>query len=231
MNKKFLLMLVLMTVLCCVAAVSAEAEITVIDKILITTEGDWTGDFFAKVENTGDSGAYLEYGGKLVAFSDDDEIIISHDYVGSYPARLYLEAGEYGYIKCAIYEDALETSTVADYRFSIKTSNYGDVYTKLPSEASFNYVGSNSYDNYVLVTFTNESTDVLYDYYITAAIYDQNGGLIFVGGDSYSAIGIHPGSTITVKLYLDDDTAAYFERNKLVPTSADSIVYIEKIEQ
>lgn len=221
-------MLVLMTVLCCAAVVSAEAEITVIDKILITTEGDWTGDFFAKVENTGDSGAYLEYGGKLVAFSDDDEIIISHDYVGSYPTRLYLESGEYGYIKCAIYEDALETSTVADYRFSIKTSNYGDTYAKLPSEASIEYVGGKSDDNYLCVTFTNESSEMLYDFYITAALYDQNGGLIFVGGDSYSAVGIHPGSTITVKLYIDDDDVAYFERNKLVPTSADSIVYIEK---
>lgn len=225
MNKQLLLILVLTAVLCCAAAAFAEAEITVTDQILIAEEGNWVGYFYAKVENTGDAGAYLA-NGELTGTNAAGEVILSDTSTNAYPGNLYLEPGEYGYVKRQIYENRLETDTVADYTFTIGTGEWGTQYAKLPCEATFEYLGPDSFDNYVYVTFTNETDEVLYDYWIASALYDQNGSLITVLDASFSLLGINPGSTVTVKQYIDGDAANYFTNNSLVPTTVDSIVYI-----
>ncbi len=227
MNKKFLLILVLMTVLCFTASVFAEAEFTVSDKTLITSEGDSNGYFFAKVENTGDSGAYVGYG-KLVGFTPDDDVILSEEYVGTYPSTIYLEPGDYAYIEEWIYESELQTNTVADYRFSIKPGTYGTQYAKQPCIAEVQYSSSETYGNCVNVTIANVSSDILQNFYITSAVYDQNGELIYVAGDMFDTIGITPGSTVIIKQSIDSSTSAYIARNKLVPTTVESFLYIEK---
>lgn len=222
----------LFLVLCCFIVLAspafADAKMTITQKKFITFENNWQGYFFAKVENTGDSAGYLEYGGKLVGFDADDNIILSKEYVGSYPSRVCLEPGEYAYIKDYFLEKELETNTVTDYKFSIKAESQGIDYKKLPSEAVLSYKGGNSYDNYVYVTFTNTTTDILYGFAITVAMFDQNGDLIFVNGDSTSSIGIHPGSTVTIKTYIDGDLVKYFTQNSLTPTTVESLVYISK---
>lgn len=226
MSKKFLLIPVLIAVLCCAAAAFAEAEFTVTDKILITAEGDSEGFFFAKIENTGDTGAYTEWGGKLFGFSEDDDIILSEEYVSTSPSTIYLEPGDYAYIDEWIYESGLQTSTVVDYRFSIKAGTYGTKYTKQPCIADVQYSSSETSDNYVNVTIANVSSEILQDFYITSAIYDQNGELIYVAGDAFETLGITPGSTVIIKQAITRDVAAYFARNKLVPTTVDAILYI-----
>ena len=227
---KKLLAAVLMV--CCVFAFSssafAGAKLTVTQKKLITFEGDWDGYFFAKVENTGDEPTYVDYGGKLVGFDAEDNIILTENYVLTYPSRILLRPGEYAYLREYILETELKTSTVADYKFTIKTQTRGDDYDKIPSEAVIDYNGGGTYKNYVYVTLTNTTDTIMNGYTITVAIFDQNGDLIFVDGDSFSTLGIHPGSTVTLRMSIDNDLAEYYDRNSITPTTVESIVYVSK---
>lgn len=222
----------LLLMLCCMIGFSsyamAEAKMSTTQKTLITSEGDWSGYFFAKVENSGDKGAYIDFGGKLVGFDADDNIILSESYVCAYPAGLYLEPGEYAYVYEHILNTDLETSTIADYKFSIGASDYGSDYDTLPCEAKLEYVGGDSYENYIYVTFTNTTDEVIDDFAVTAAIFDQDENLICVSSDSMSSIGVHPNSTITLRLYIDSDLAEYYDREKLVPTTVDALLYVQK---
>ena len=77
-------------------------------------------------------------------------------------------------------------------------------------------------------TFTNTTDEILYDYEMVAALYDQNGELLFINTEVVSGIGVHPGSTITVRLYIYEDIVMYFCREGLTPTTVDALVYCEK---
>lgn len=204
-----------------------EAKITVQEKLLVTFEGKTNAFFFAKVQNTGDAAGYVEYNGKIVGFDADDNVIVTEDYVCTAPSRVYLESGEYAYVRETFYEDALKTSTVADYKFSTKAAASGMEYEKLASEAVMEYDPEEEYDNYVYVTFTNTMDEIIYDYVIVVALYDQNGALMFVKDDLTSGIGLHPGSTITVMMYVDSDMVKHFKQASLTPTTVDSLVYCE----
>lgn len=226
MKRVVTVLMVLLLVVSFTSPAFAAAKMTVVNKSLITFEGDWKGYFFAKVENTGDAAGYLEYGGKLVGFNADDDIILTENYVGSYPSRMRLEPGEYAYIREYFLENALKTDTIADYKFSIKTEDRGSDYTKLPCEAKLEYSSASKYDNYINVTFTNTTESTLYGFAVTVAAFDQKGELVFVEGDSTSSIGVHPGSTLTLKLRIDSDLAEYFQRKDIKLTEVDAFVYV-----
>ena len=63
------------------------------------------------------------------------------------------------------------------------------------------------------VTFTNTTDEILYGAYVVAAITDNDNNIVYVDRQNYESIGIHPGSTVTVKLYIDGDYINYYEIN------------------
>lgn len=225
--KRILVVLLVCTLLFSLAASAiAEAKMTVTKKNLIAIEGENVAYFYAKVENTGDSAGYIEYGGKLVGFNASDEIILQEDYVGSSPSNIKLAPGEYAYVSEYIVADVLKTDTVTDCKFSIKTEEYGSDYSKIPCEAKLE-LSEDEYENYVYVTFTNDTDSILYNFAITVVVCDQNGELVFVDGDYTSSIGIHPGSTITIKAGIDSDLVRHYAKNEITPTTVEALVYIE----
>ncbi|HHU02786.1 MAG: hypothetical protein ACOX54_08360 [Christensenellales bacterium] len=226
MKRLLVVVLVFALLFSLTASAMAEAKMTVTNKNLITFEGNSKAYFFAKVENTGDSAGYVDYGGKLVGFNANDEIIFAEDYVSSYPSNLKLEPGEYAYISDFILDEVLKSDTVTDYKFSIKTIEYGNDYSKIPCEAKLE-LSADEYDNYVNVTFTNDSDSILYRFTIIIAIYDQNEELVFVDDDYTSAIGIHPGSTITIKANMDSDLIKYYAQNEITLSTVEALIYIE----
>lgn len=180
------------------------------------------------MQNTGDAAGYADYKGNIVLFDAEGNIILTENYVHTKPSDVYLEPGEYAYVCESIYDDALDTAEVADCQFSIKAVDDGEEYEKLASEAKIHFEPDEEDDNYVDVTFTNTTDEILYDYEIVAALYDQNGGLLFINTEMVSGIGVHPGSTITVRLYIYEDILMYFCREGLTPTTVDALVYCEK---
>ena len=92
MKRIFALVLAL-TICLFSAAALAEGKLTVTEKNLIEFDGSDVAYFFAKVENTGDDAIGVGTG-KLVAFSADDEVLISEDYVSTSPNAAILQPGE-----------------------------------------------------------------------------------------------------------------------------------------
>ena len=216
---------VLLLVVVCLFSASAlaEGELKVSIKNLIIYAGEDNGYFFAKVENVGDAPISADTG-DLVLFSTDDDIILSDGYITTSPSYVIVEPGDYFYVKEFIWDSALKDSTIGDYKFSMPAGRGTHTVTKLPCEASFDLEGADGFSNYIYVTFTNTSDNPLYDIHITAALYDAAGTLVFVDTSSLSSTAVHPGSTVTTRLYIDMDMMKHYQINGIKPTSVDAIV-------
>lgn len=207
----------------CMAPASVQASgLEVTEKNFIEFAGENTAYFFAKVENTGSSTIYPD-SGKLVGFSSNDDIVISEDYVTTQPSRLALAPGEYVYVENYIFDTALETSDVSDYKFSLEAEDSGYSFEQIPCEVTTEFHGEN--DNYIIVTFSNDTDEILYDFYVTVALYDSSNHLIFADGDSTPVFGIHPGSTVSIKMYVENALFDYYQANNIQPGMADALVY------
>ena len=222
--KKFLALLLI--ALCVCASASAEGKLTVSQKNLYVFDGEDNGYFFAKVENTGDEAVGLD-SGKLVAFSDTDEILISESYVSSCPSGVVLEPGESVYVSEFLWDSALKDASVADYKFSVDTGNWATKIVRIPCEVSYELDASDVYNNYVYVTFTNPLKEPMYDLYAAVALLDAEGNLLFVDGNSASSIAVHPGSTVTMRMRIDSDLIEYYAAHGLTVATADAMVCYE----
>ena len=220
--KKIAALLIAMLCMISVTA-SAEGKLKVVEKNLIVYADDDNGYFYARVENVGDEAVGVD-SGDLVVFSDDDEIILSSAYVTTSPSYVVLQPGDYLYVQDFLWDSALKGAAIADYKFSVSARKSDRAFEKVHCEASFELAGTDSFDNYVYVTFTNTLDKPLYDFYIVAALHDADGNLIIVDSSSLSNVAVHPGCTVTAKLYVDRDLMEHYAKNGIVPESVDAMV-------
>ncbi len=217
-------LVVFLALLCLIPSFAfAEGELTVTQKNLIVFDDDDTGWFYARVENTGDEPIYSD-SGSLVLFTPDDEILLTESYVRTSPSYMLLNPGEYAYVSSFLWDSALEDNEVGDVKFSIGEDDDGYEYETIPSEAEMDLEGVDSYENYINVTFTNSTDEILYDFAICVAMTDTNGDLVFVDSDSTSTIGLHPGSSMTIKVYVDNDLMTYYDAHGITPAAVDSYI-------
>lgn len=223
MKRFFALVLALGVCLFSVTAL-AEGKLTVTEKNLIEFEGSSNAYFFAKVENTGDAAIGVG-AGKLVGFSSDDDVLVSESYVTANPSSVILQPGESLYVSDSIWESVLETADIADFKFSMDTEDYASEVTFVPCEATLEM--KDEYDSYVYVTLTNNTDAIQYGPYVTVALHDQEGNLVYVRGQYADSLGVHPGSTVTIRVYIDSDFIRYFQTNNIEISTADAYVCYE----
>ncbi len=202
----------------------AAGNITVTDKTACIFAGDDSGYFFAKVENDGDEPVGVD-SGNLVIFSDNDDILVTSDYVSTYPGRLILNPGEYTYISDFLWDSNLKNQNIGEVRFSVGTTDRGTAVERIPCDATYDIKGSSGLDNHIYVTVTNDSDETRYGYYIVAALLDTAGKLVYVNTNNLESVGLHTGSTATFSLYIDSDSVNYFEANGIQIGSVDALVY------
>ncbi|MCQ2437773.1 MAG: hypothetical protein MJ099_05195 [Clostridia bacterium] len=222
--KKFIALLLAVACMLTVVAL-ADAELTVLAKNYIELPDDDNAYFYAKLYNSGDAGCYVA-SGKLVGFSSKDDILVTEEYVSSTPSSLWLEPGDYCYVDESIWEDVLKEDDVVDYRYAVSTGNYGSKYYTLDCTAEFDL--DYNYNNYVYVTATNTTNEIIADYVFTVALYDQNGDLIYVTYSSDSSTYLHPGATITKRIYISSDLAENYKYQNTIPTTVDAIFYVKE---
>lgn len=146
--------------------------------------------------------------------------------MGEHHAGVILEPGESLYLEESVWENALKETPVADYKFSLPAASNGRTITRVPSEARFELTDEEySYYSYIYVTFTNSSEEPVDDFYVSAALYDADGNLIYVGTSEISNIAVHPNSTVTAKLYIDSSVVSYYKENNIAPASANAVVF------
>lgn len=223
--KKFFTFMLVAVLTFCVASALAEGKLTVTSKNVIIKIGDDSGIFVAKVENTGDEPIYYD-NGKLVIFSADDDILVSKSYIYSSPSNIFLKPGEYTYCYDFLWDSTLKNAKIGDIKFSVTSDTSGYKYEQIPSTAVLELPGNQLFTyNYVNVTFTNTTDEILYGAYVVAAITDNDNNIVYVDRQNYESIGIHPGSTVTVKLYIDGDYINYYEINGINLANVESQVF------
>lgn len=223
--KKFFTFMLVAVLTFCVASALAEGKLTVTSKNVIIKIGDDSGIFVAKVENTGDEPIYYD-NGKLVIFSADDDILVSKSYIYSSPSNIFLKPGEYTYCYDFLWDSTLKNAKIGDIKFSVTSDTSGYKYEQIPSTAVLELPGNKLFTyNYVNVTFTNTTDEILYGAYVVAAITDNDNNIVYVDRQNYESIGIHPGSTVTVKLYIDGDYINYYEINGINLANVESQVF------
>lgn len=222
--KKMIIVTTLIATILLSTICFATGNVTVTDKTACIYAGDDSGYFYAKVENDGDKPVGVD-NGKLVLFSGNDDILVTSDYVNTYPSRIILNPGEYTYISEFLWDSNLKNQTIGDVKFSIDTTDRGTEAERIPCEASYEINGSDSHDNRIYVTLTNDSDETRYGYYVIAALLDTAGNLVYVNTNRLESVGLHPGSTATFSLYMDSDSINYLEQNGIQIGSVDAIVY------
>ena len=219
------LMTGIMMMLCMLPMMVCAEGPEVTEKSFIEFTGEDTAYFFAKIENNGTEPISLG-SGKLVGFSENDDLLITEEYISTLPSYISLAPGEHVYAREFIWDTVLGASDVADYKFSMETRDNGDEVSMIDCEVQKEFNGN--YDNYIVVTFTNDSEEILYDFYVTTVLHDDAGNLIFANGDSASTIGLHPGSTISLKMYVDSDFFNYYTEKGINIGEAEAQVFAIK---
>lgn len=223
MKKKIVILLTTFTMAAFSATAMAEGTLTAETNSVYIFDGKDSGWFYAKIENTGDAPIIFD-NSKLALFSDKDELISSEDYIESYPSNMVVQPGEYVYASAFLWDSALEGASIGDIKYSIQAGEKGKEIIKIPCEASFEINGTDSYDNYIYVTITNETGETVYDYYVTAALTDAEGNVCFVDKQNLNTLGVGPNSTITLKMYIDNDIVSYHNTHGIVPENIDVMV-------
>lgn len=217
---KKVICLILVVVCCFTTTVFADGKLKATEKNFLVYENE--GYFFAKVENVGDA-PITTGNGDLVVFTEDDEILFSTNYVCTLPSGVVLQPGESLFVRETEWEDALETSPVTDYKFSISASDYSTTITQVPCEATFEYSDEDAYDNYVYVTLTNTTDQPVYDFYVVAALRDTEGALIYVDYGTLYNVAVHPDSTVTMQMSIDSDLCRYYAENGVTIASVEAM--------
>ena len=222
----FMVALFLCIAFCFTISAYGEGKLTVTDKVFVIPEGDDSGYFGAKVENTGDEAIAVDTG-SLVIMSQNAEILSTSNYVYCVPGDIILEPGEYVYAYEFVWDSNLEDKDIGECMISFGTDDRGTKYDIVKCDAAYDFIGEDSYENYMYVTINNTTDRQVYDMRIVIALYDTEGNLMFVKNDIASSFAIHPGSSITVRAYIDNDAMKYFEENDLKPGSIEAFAYFE----
>ena len=224
--KKLTALILCVLLVCSAAAGLADAAFTVTSQSTYVYPEKDTGAYFARVENTGDTGAYFG-DGKLELFNEKNEKLTSVDDISSNPYGVWLEPGEAAYVSEYLWGSTLLHARVSDAQLSVAEGAYGYTYKKLPLEAVIDMPEDQAYENFINVTFANTTDETIFGGAIVCAVMDEQDNVIFVSTNYYDTIGVHPGSTITARLYVDYDLVLYFQTNNIKPARAEAILYYD----
>jgi len=220
------LTVVLVVVLLSYPALAAGKLTVAQEKFIVTPYISYhAGEVYAEVENTGDRA--VEYaGGLLELFDQEGDTIEAEEPRYCYPP--ILEPGEKGYIYVTkSVKEATDRSFIDDYLLTVTGKGAKEnTIRRYPTEGRYEVVeGGWSPYHYSVATVTNDSDVVVYGYYAVFAAKDSEGNLLYASACDPSYVGIVPGSTVEIRMLIDNDVIEYYESQGVSIASIDAIVY------
>lgn len=231
MKKAMVLLLALLMALACTAPALAVTDLAVDQYRFYALGDEGNGCFYAKIVNNGDEGAYIAFDCSLDLLDADGNTVHTLDYCSAYPASLYIAPGDYAYAYENIWGDDLDVTEVADCVFRVNADLEGTDYTELPCTCDFVWDDEYSLDSKVLVTFTNTTEEPVQHLVASYALFDEDGGLLFTYGGFQDDVIVHPGSTVTLLVYMPWEITELLNSEGTVPASVDARLYIEPEEE
>lgn len=227
MKKLTALALALLLAFSCTGALAA-------GKLKIEQENFWvTSSYntycyaYAKVVNAGDKAININ-AGLLEVYDEEGDPLNSTDSLNTYPR--YLEPGETGYVEMYVSLDSEQkASDVDDYLLTVTAKGEKEYTTRcLPCTTDLQFDVKNGYStyDYMYGTIENDTDETLYDFYIVLVLLDDEDNVLYIDSNSYSSLGIEPGSKLTYREYIDSSFKDMFKEQEITPTKVDAIAYV-----
>lgn len=184
---------------------------------------------YAKVANVGDKPIKVNTG-LLEVFDAQGDPITSVDYYNGFAQ--YLQPGEYTYVRINDMIEDVPANEVDDYLLTV-TGKADNDKKNIRLEAKTTYVQDvpsyfNTTRDYMYVEFTNTTDEPLYDISVVLALLDEAGNILYMDDTSlYNDKALMPGSSMQIRKEVSSTYLEHFEKNNLVPTTVDAIVYVE----
>lgn len=226
MKKMTVILLIAALLLSSVPALAA-GKISVSDeRTFVITDKDDQYYLYAKLENTGNKPIQINTAFLEVYDAEGASIADTSNY--SSWAK-YLAPGDYTYIKMTIKLDEGLKEKVDDYSLSIVGKSADDKKTVRLSSAG-EYVQDAQDDNktsaYMYCTLKNDTEAPLSEYYVCFALQDEEGNILYINSfNSTGNLEVMPGSSIRVRVPVEDAFAAYIAEKGIVPAKVDVIAY------
>ena len=220
---------VLLTLVLLLAAVPAMAagKINVTnERTFIIKEKSDQYYLYAKLENTGNKPIQINTAFLEVYDEEGKSIVDSNNY--SSWAK-YLAPGEYTYIRMSVKLEEGMKEKVDDYGLSVVGKSADEKKTvRLPSTGEYaeNVKEGNKTYNYMYCTLTNDTEEPLSEFYVCFALLDDEGNILYI--NSFNATGnleVMPGSTIRIRVPVEDAFVSYMGEKGIAPTQLDVICY------
>ena len=230
MKKLVCMALVLVMALTMSSAAFAAGKLSVTDESMTVCESysGYTAYVYAVLENTGDKP--VEFNAGLLELLDaEGDSIDAEDYLYCYPG--IIEPGQKAYLSQSInVDDAESADYIDDYTLDVSgksakentnvmldcTAEYG---MKL-----YSYTSSNEYPT-VTMTVTNSTEETVREIYVSYALFDKDGKIIYADSYSPSYVGIPAGASIEISRTVDSTLFEKWTADGVEPASVEVIAY------
>lgn len=225
--KQFRLWMLVVLLLIPSAALGAE-ELAVWQTNIRMYDDLPVGRIFAKVQNTGDA-PFGMGGATLTVYDGQDEVLLQKKYVMTSAGPIILAPGEYIYISNTIMDFGLQGKEPAHANFTIASTAAAKKRGFLACETAAELKGAGTYDNFLYITFTNTTPAPIDNINVTAALLDENGGILFADTTTTGPLALHPGRSVTMKIPVSESIVRLMEARQETAASVDAIVsYIKE---
>lgn len=227
MKKISALVLALVLVLCCAAPAMAAGKLEIEAESFILIDTNYS-DYvygYAKVVNSGDKAIKVN-DGLFEIYDSEGEAIDSTDWLSTYAE--YLQPGEYTYVSGYFY-GVEDLAAIDDHVLDVSgKSDNSKTTVRLPVETELALgVQESAYwtRNWMYVTYTNNTNDVIYGVQVVAALLDAEGKILYMDSNSTYNCALTPGSSMIVRMEISDNFMQLFEKEGLTPATVDAIAY------
>lgn len=226
--KKLVCLLLALSLLLSFTAALAEDRVTVDQQNLhVVLDYYWNyGYAYAKVTNV--SNEPLRPDEIVFEIKDENGEFVPVTKYGSTILPV-IEPGEKTYVWFSLYSTELENITdETEFMITVTASAPYSEITCFPVEASIELdvaEGWFTYD-YVNVTFTNTTDEILYEIHLYYALLDAQGNILYIDGTTPYSLGVMPGSTIVFRDSVSSDYLDYLAEKGMVPEAVDAVAFV-----
>lgn len=180
---------------------------------------------YAKVQNVGDREIKLN-DSVLEVYNANGEVVASKEYGDANAA--YLLPGEYTYLEMVIYDQLTEEPT--NYKLTVVERTDKDTRNdRYPVTTDLQLGVEQGYRtvDYMYATVTNPTNETVYDMEVALTLLDDAGNILLMEDQMFFDMGLCPGSSMTVRIEIEEYMKDYFEENGLKPAVVDAIAFTE----
>ncbi|MHC1787767.1 MAG: hypothetical protein AB9880_11990 [Christensenellales bacterium] len=229
MKKALIRVLALMMALLLPGAALAAGKLTLLQEtfVVLPTEGYHEGVVYAEVGNAGDKPVAFNSG--LFELYDKDGATLDSldlDYYDCNPE--VLQPGETGFFRASIpVEAATDAATIADHTLNILgTGTLDTVVTRFSVLAAYKREMEDGVPHdYIIAIIGNDTDESIFDFYVTYALKDAQGKLLYTTVNTYSYVGLMPHAATQLRVEVRENAVAWMDEQGLVPLTAEAIAF------